>query len=528
MKSIFNKINKNKTKVFYILFLFSAYCAITVGQSWDEGFHLIQGKIILNYLLSFGRIDEELFYRENYSSLYWSISYLLTKIFPLRFEIEVSHMINLFFGLACVVGFGKLNKEIFNKNVGAIAFVILFFYPIFFGHMAINSKDTILAFSHVWIAYYIIRYLKNQAIQKKTNKFVFFIALLAATATGIQLVFLGSLIPVFIFVVLEILFFKIFIKKNFNIKKVIFDFFKCFIIFYLILILFWIDTYDNILLLPFEFLVKTFSAEYWTGWPFNLVNGVYYFSNEIAKSYLLINFFYKSPEYLLFLYIIFPLGFILRNKLLNKEFKNFNIKIFFFLIILVFPNLIFFVLPYPIYDGLRLFMWVIPYLCTIPALSIYMLIKKSNLKYSKILLSMCSVFVVIFLYDFFKLTPYQYVYTNSFSGKKIDRYQKFERDYWGISLKELIKKSNFNKNEKILLTTCGVNDSIVKKYMKQKYNNFLIVKENEADYVIMTNRAVSNRIGSKNKIINCIDLYKGKNIYQVERDKQILSLIRKI
>ena len=38
-------------------------------------------------------------------------------------------------------------------------------------------------------------------------------------------------------------------------------------------------------------------------------------------------------------------------------------------------------LQYPIYDGIRLFLWTIPYLCIIPALAIYYLIE--NIKNTK-------------------------------------------------------------------------------------------------------------------------------------------------
>ena len=34
---------------------------------------------------------------------------------------------------------------------------------------------------------------------------------------------------------------------------------------------------------------------------------------------------------------------------------------------------------------------------------------------------------------------YQYVYLNSFIGKFENSHTKFENDYWGLSLKELIK-----------------------------------------------------------------------------------------
>ena len=62
----------------------------------------------------------------------------------MHYQFELSHIINLFFSLGAIFGVGKFGKELFNKKVGKIIFLILFFYPIFFGHMAINGKDTII------------------------------------------------------------------------------------------------------------------------------------------------------------------------------------------------------------------------------------------------------------------------------------------------------------------------------------------------------------------------------------------------
>ena len=156
--------------------------------------------------------------------------------------------------------------------------------PLFFGHMSFNAKDPIIAFSHIWISYFLIRYLKKQNSNTKRNKYSIYLSLLAALATGIQLVFIGSLIPIFLFFILEIFLFKKFITKKFNIKSLVFDFFKSFLIFYFILILFWIDTHPNILILPYEFLLGTLSDDYWTGWQYNLINGEYFFSNKVKSS----------------------------------------------------------------------------------------------------------------------------------------------------------------------------------------------------------------------------------------------------
>ena len=170
--------------------------------------------------------------------------------------------------------------------------------------MGLNSKDTVLALCHVWIFYYLIKYFKFEN-SKKINKYVFNIAILAAIACGIQLVFLGSLLPIVIFLLIDIIFLKKIINRNVNLKKFLFDFLKCFLIFYLFLILFWIDVHPNIVYLPFKFLIELFSDSWYTGWPFNLVDGNYYFSSEVPKNYLILNLFYKSPEYFLFLYAVF-------------------------------------------------------------------------------------------------------------------------------------------------------------------------------------------------------------------------------
>ena len=212
-------ISKKKERIiFLLLLLFAIYCAIVVGQSWDGNFHLLQGKIALEYLFSLGKIDKELFYREFYSPIYWSIQYLLTLIFPIKYQIEVSHIVNLIFSIGTIFGLSKIGKELFNKDVGKIIFLILFLYPIFFGHMGFNSKDTILAFSHIWITYLTIRYLKNHNLNYKTKKWIFLIAILAAIGTGIQLVFLGSLLPLIILVILDIFFLKKLTKKNSYLK----------------------------------------------------------------------------------------------------------------------------------------------------------------------------------------------------------------------------------------------------------------------------------------------------------------------
>ena len=190
---------KTKQKILFLfLIIFSIYCALTIGLAWDEKALIMQGKVAINYLLSLGKIEDDIFRREYYSPIYYSLKFLFIQIFPIKYQIEASHLINLIFSIGAVVGIKKLSKELFNENVGKIVFLILFFYPIFYGHMAFNSKDTIIAFCHVWIFYLCIRYIKKQYIKNKANSYINFIAILSALGTGINLFFLGSLIPIFL------------------------------------------------------------------------------------------------------------------------------------------------------------------------------------------------------------------------------------------------------------------------------------------------------------------------------------------
>jgi hypothetical protein len=465
----------------------------------------------------------------------------LTQIFPSKYQIEITHLINLVFSLSAVIGIGKLSKELFNQKVGKIVFLVLFFYPIFFGHMSFNGKDMFLAFCHVWIFYLVIRYLKKQNIRDKVNNYIIFLGIIAASATGLEFVFLGSLFPIFLFVLIEIFFLKEFLCKNFNKKKLYIDIGKIFLVFYFFLILFWIDVHPNIFILPFDLFLKHLSllsfdvhGEFFRGWPFNLLNGEYYLSWQVPKLHFLISLIYKSPEYFLACYIIFFIIFIKSNIFFRKKFQFFIYKLIILISIMVIPIVIGFFIPLVIYDGMRHFLWSVPYFCIIPGLTIYYLTENFNLIKSKLTLISLSLFIIYFLFNFFLTTPYQYTYLNLLNGKVENGYKKFENDYWGVSAYELVKYSNFDKERPIKLAICGVHPRIFDYFEKKGNTNIKRSDPRQADYIIMTNRTshVSGKltIESTNKtvkIMNCFDRFQGKDVFKLERGGLLLSVIRK-
>tara|TARA_B100000700_G_C14993319_1_gene832427 strand:+ start:315 stop:737 length:423 start_codon:yes stop_codon:yes gene_type:complete len=133
------------------------------------------------------------------------------------------------------------------------------------------------------------------------------------------------------------------------------------------------------------------------------------------------------------------------------------------------------------------------------------------------------------IFNFFSLTPYQYTYLNILSGKFSESHTKFESDYWGTSMKELIKKTRFESNGLKKIAVCGMAKGRVKYYLK-KFNldNIKVVSVNDNfDYIIMTNRVFRNpNIEKLTDLKTCYDQFPGNTISSVSRKGLIISMIR--
>ena len=533
-------INKINNIVLYVLISFSIYCALIIGISWDELAVIERGHERLKYLFSFGFYDY-IDYRDQrfYPGFYNTLAALITKIFPRKFELEIFHLTNSLFSISTIFGISKISRELFNKKVGQIVFVLCFFNPVFFGHIATNPKDMIVAFSNVWTAYLIIRYIKNQHIDEKRNLYTIFMGLVIGLGTGVRIVFLGTLIPIILISFLDIFFLKKLTDKKFSYKKFLIDLFKILTISYLIMVSCWPETHQNIFIMPFELFFESLNNQF--GLPFGLLNGNIYNTSETPKSYLIINLLYKLPEFILFTYAI-SIFIILKNRsFFFSEFKFFDIKIILIIFIIIFPNILLFLTPYAIYDGLRLFLYIMPYICIIPGLIIYYLIINYKNIISKIFLAPIFLLFVYFLLVFFSLTPYQYTYLNMLNGDFSKAYKKFENDYWAVTLKELVNQIPNNKNlvnnKEIKIAFCGAPNKNIELYLK-KIKNFQFKQVNwlteDYDYIIMTNRVIdddrSEESLEKNNLMNvktCFDRFKGNDVITVRRNGLILSTLRK-
>ena len=117
---------------------------------------------------------------------------------------------------------------------------------------------------------------------------------------GIRFSFMIMLIPIFLFVFLEIFYFKILISKKFSKKLFFKDVIKVLVIAYFVMVLFWPETHSNIFLLPIKFTIEGLFHSFGYGPPFILYNGEIFLTDKLPSSYILVHYFKFYNIYFLF------------------------------------------------------------------------------------------------------------------------------------------------------------------------------------------------------------------------------------
>ena len=81
------------------------------------------------------------------------------------------------------------------------------------------------------------------------------------------------------------------------------------------------------------------------------------------------------PEFIVLSFLIFPLILLKILNFFEKKIYGFRSKLFLIFLILIYPNIIILFSQYPLYDGMRLFLYLIPFINIFPAILLYYLFK---------------------------------------------------------------------------------------------------------------------------------------------------------
>ena len=524
-------INSIGSILIICLIIFSLFNSLIIGLSWDEYFHHINGLVRFEYLKSLGDFEKYNFYNnEYYPGLYDTISYSIGYIISIfdqsfykNYFVEITHSINFLFSVLSVVGFYLIIKIFFNKSIAILASLLTLLNPFFFGHMGMNPKDIIIFFSLIWFCYFFYKYLNYE---KNIYLNLILASFFIGFGCGVRVSFLAIVFPVFLCG--SVYFIKKTKDKYLNlIKRFIFHFILSFSIIILLTILCWPHIYENSLLLLFSAIKNSIV---WNAGPtLGLIDGSFYETHNTPSTYFLNILKFRIPFFLSIL-IFFSYSLIITNNNISKKYiRNFDNKFIIVNIIIFFPIIISILLHVKIYDNLRLFIFVLPFLSLLASFSLYHFLKnfKNSFK-SKLCALLISFFFSIFIYRFIFLTPYQYSYINFSYFKIKDSINKFEHDYWGTSFKELVEKIKtvYPQSEinKFKIAVCGGDKKALLLHLNKNLKIKKIYTPDQASHIIMTNRASFN-INDK---VTCFKKHKGKDLVSVSRSKLVFSVLRKM
>ena len=563
-------MNKILSSLIILMIFFAWWCSLTIGLSWDEYFHHINGLVRYNFLTSLGDFQKFEF-RNNkfYPGLYDTISYAFGQIFFFinkKFYVQnidlIMHIVNISFSSLSILGLYLLTKEIFNKKIALLSVLLTLFNPFFFGHMGMNSKDIVVFFSFIWFCYFFYLYCKKQ---EKIFKNLIFASLCIGFGCGVRLTFLIVIFPA---IILGFIFLIKKYKSNYLtlVKRLSLHIPIVFIITIFLVILCWphfIVELQKGNFIEFTALIIKNTINWLDGPKIGLMNGEFYEVFNTPRTYFLDLIIYRLPFYLTLLLISSYFLIFLKKININNEIENFYQKFISLNIIAFFPIGLALILSVNLYDNLRLFLFIIPFLSIISALALNYFFEnfKKYIQIKVITVIVLFLFTLSF-YRFVVLTPYQYTYVNYSYLQFKNSIGKFEHDYWGASYKELVKKikEKYTKEEidKFKIADCGGGDYTLVYYL----NKYLGVKKtfsninelDQATHIVMNNRAfldvfenehVKDLVNEKGSMLvkdmekvsrapnirqTCFDYkpFSGKNAVVVSRDGLPLTIFREV
>jgi len=440
---VLNKISNNNILIAVILIIFffiQCYFIFKGGVTYDEkeykvGSQILSQKIffILNgdftnpslktfttieyfglifiypaYFLSnyFSENNEEIIIRffDSQDSYY----YLLTHYF-----------LNILVCILLVISY-KLIKRIKDINFSILFIFFLIMVPSFSGHAQFNSKDIPYLFLLLIYKLYFLNLtpFKNRDILK--------IGTVLAVAASVRL---SAYLFLTFFLFFYIFYFHFF--QPMSLKKI--TFFQIFSIYtcsFLGLYIFTPQSWVH----PIKYFKETFYHQFFHPWDGNtLTNGKYIIAQKISSTYLINWYTVKLP-------LIFIISFTIMLFFIKKNMQDFLFLYSYSLIFSVF--ILVSIFKPTAYDGIRHFLFLIPFFVYIFVFFIFFISKQYNLK----VLNILFVSIIYLFISQYGLSNMRYVYFNElvnidraayYCQESIDGCGNWVTDYWGYSGKQI-------------------------------------------------------------------------------------------
>jgi len=452
--------------VSYLVLILSTF--LDYGITYDEEWHSQYGEYVIRWYTSF--------FQDKNALTYWTLplgggffdatgraaAYLL----PFG-RYESTHLVNAIFGLLGVVAVYRLGSFLASPLAGFLSALFLMLTPRFYGHAFNNPKDIPMAVLSTFVIYYLVRAIPQlpRIPRGLLVKLGVSLGLVLAVRTG-AVILIGYIGIVFGLWMLNRHYFdadsgqrRVMLRSDFRaITKALFV--VC-LIAYVVMLVWWPAAQVQPIKQPAKglLLLSNFKQSidvYFDGATISNKDLPWYY---VGKWFLI-----SMPE---FYVIAFAAGVIaLATMLFSKRIKFSStdkdraLGIFIVLFGILFP-LVYTVIMKPTdYDGIRHFLFVVPLMAVIAALSVSNILSKAGLSVTAVVALLICSSAIVTAVDMVQLHPYQYIYFNRVFGKGLaNASESFETEYWGSSYKEGVEwlVENYDKDggdRKIRVASC--------------------------------------------------------------------------
>lgn len=327
-------------------------------------------------------------------------------------------------------------KVKYNTTKVNIFIIFLLLVPSFTGHALFNLKDIPYLIQLFLINLFLINNYGEEVQSEYSKKRIFIASFLIALSASIRIN-----AYLFIFFTFGLIFLKHITTKKVNkifILEAGISLFSSIVVLFLLSPQGWLR--------PFQLFQKTLDHQFNHGWPGStLTNGEFVIAQEVSSTYLFEWFLSRMPLFIFAGLIAFAF-LVFTRKLKLTLYSQYS------LIFVVFVFSTFPIIRPTAYDGLRHFLFVIPYLIILFTESFEYFLTRKNY------FSMFYVLVIVFygVFTQYGLGPYKYVYFNEtvnladaayYCDESIDGCGNWPTDYWGYKGKEIAEYINTNFEE---------------------------------------------------------------------------------
>ena len=491
------------------------------GITWDEFVDYNKG--VISYQLLFKKIVDKPFVlnKDNghlditdepdpYSSFKRSVETNLTRfmnfmlysgfypmvlfIFNKNKSIETYHLLNILFSLGIFLSlYAILYHHYKNQKIAILGPIFLFLTPRFLGHIPGNPKDIPFAVMY-FISCSAIYFL---ALSKNTLTKILIIGLLFGLTQNLRV----AAITLYGVLILFDIYTYILERQNnpaegdtwgqFFLKEAQSTILIA-ITALLISVLTW--PYLGINVIPnLQELLKLRTSFPWT-------ETVLYQGNEMKATqlpghYLVTWFTITTPLIILIPAFLSPL--VIKKRVQNKLFMLFLLTLA--------TNMALYAIIKPLtYDGLRHFLFLVPFLSALGVMAIVAFFQNSKRTLIKTGIAIIVLInVVVITRQLVILHPYQYIFFNSLVGGLQGAYKNYETEYWGASYSEAIDwfKQNIATDKNKLY---GIHIVGIKRYKVYQATNIINVHPKIADYIFRFTRRMKEE-PKKEDIVHIIE-----------------------